>query len=83
MSKGAKDFIDEVGHNAELRQKIFKQSSEMVMGLAKQHGFEFSKQELQDALHQKLGVAPPAHAAAEADDSNCIVVIVAATARSR
>jgi predicted ribosomally synthesized peptide with nif11-like leader len=82
MSKGAKEFIDEVGRNAELRHKVFKQSSEVVLGLAKEHGYEFTKHELHDALREKLGVAHllPAD---ETESSNCVVVIVAASARNR
>lgn len=82
MSKGAKEFIDEVGHNAELRHKVFKQSGEVVLGLAKEHGYEFTKQELHDALREKLGVVHPPPAS-ETESSNCVVVIVAASARNR
>lgn len=82
MSKGAKDFIDEIGRNAELRQQVFKQSADVVFGLAKQHGFEFSKEELHDALQAKLGIAS-VQPSSETESSNCVVVIVAAAARNR
>ncbi len=80
MSKGAKEFIEDVGKNETLRQELYQQSAEIVLGLAKQNGYEFSKHELQNALYEKLGVhAPPT----EVDSANCIVVIVAAAARTR
>ena len=71
VSKNAKDFIEEVSRNPELRKEIFKQSGDVVLGLAKQHGFEFSPKELHDALHQKLGVAP-VQPASETESSNCV-----------
>lgn len=79
MARNAKDFIEEVGRNAALRQEVFKQSGDVVLGLAKKHGFEFNKEELHDALRSKLGVAPE-HPASETESSNCVVVIVAAAA---
>jgi predicted ribosomally synthesized peptide with nif11-like leader len=82
MAKGAKDFIEEIGRNAELRLKVFKQSSDVVLGLAKQHGFDFSQRELHDALHDKLGVVPEGRVS-DTETSNCVVVIVLATARRR
>lgn len=82
MPKGAKEFIDEIGRNNELRQQMFKQSADVVLGLAKQHGFEFSKQDLHDALHEKLGISPAAPMS-ETESSNCVVVVVAAAARNR
>ncbi len=82
MAKNAKDFIEEVGRNAELRQEMFKQSGDVVLGLAKKHGYEFSKQELHDALREKLGAAP-VPPASDTESSNCVVVIVAAAARNK
>lgn len=82
MPKNAKDFLEEVGRNAELRKDVFKQSADVVLGLARKHGFEFSKEELHDALREKLGVAPE-HPASDTESSNCVVVIVAAAARNK
>lgn len=80
MPKNAKDFIEEVSRNPELRQEMFKQSGDVVLGLAKKHGFEFSKQELHDALREKLG-ATAVQPASDTESSNCVVVVVAAAAR--
>jgi predicted ribosomally synthesized peptide with nif11-like leader len=82
MPKNAKDFLEEVGRNAELRKDVFKQSADVALGLARKHGFEFSKEELHDALREKLGVAPE-HPASDTESSNCVVVIVAAAARNK
>jgi predicted ribosomally synthesized peptide with nif11-like leader len=82
MPKNAKDFLEEVGRNAELRKDVFKQSADVVLGLARKHGFEFSKEDLHDALREKLGVAPE-HPASDTESSNCVVVIVAAAARNK
>ena len=82
MSKNAKDFIEEIGRNPELRKEVFKQSGDVVLGLAKKHGFEFSKEELHDALRDKLGVAPE-QPASDTESSNCVVVVVAAAARKQ
>lgn len=80
MSKGAKEFIEEVSKNEKLRQDLYAKSADIVLGLAQQNGYEFSKHELQNALYEKLGVhAPPT----EVDSANCIVVIVAAASRTR
>lgn len=80
MSKGAREFIEEVSKNEKLRQELYAKSADIVLGLAQQNGYEFSKHELQNALYHRLGVeAPPA----ETDSANCIVVIVAAAARHR
>jgi predicted ribosomally synthesized peptide with nif11-like leader len=81
MPKGAKDFIDEVNKNPELRKKLFKQSAHVVLDLAKEHGYEFTHQELHEALREKVGV--PLSPAAETGADFCVVVIVAAAGRSR
>lgn len=82
MSKNAKDFIEEISKNAELRKEVFKQSGDVVLGLAKKHGFDFSKEELHDALREKMG-AGPVQPASDTESSNCVVVIVAAAARNK
>jgi len=79
MAKGAKEFIDEVSRNPQLRQQIYKQSHDAVHALAKQHGFEFTPEELHNALHNKLSVVP--EAADVGGASGCVVVIVVAAAR--
>ena len=81
MPKGAKDFIDEVHKNPELRKKLYKQSAQTVRDTAKEYGYEFSNEELHDALREKVGVqvAP----AAETGADFCVVVIIAATGKGR
>jgi len=81
MSKGAKDFIDEINKNPELRKKLYKQSAHVVLDMAKEHGYEFSKEELHDALREKMGV--PMAPSAETGADFCVVVIVVAAARSK
>jgi predicted ribosomally synthesized peptide with nif11-like leader len=81
MAKGAKDFIDEVNKNPELRKKLYKQSAHIVLAMAKEHGYEFSQEELHDALREKLGA--PMAPAAETGSDFCVVVIVVAAARNK
>jgi predicted ribosomally synthesized peptide with nif11-like leader len=81
MPKGAKDFVDEVNNNPELRKKLFKQSAPVVRELAKEYGYEFSDQELHDAIRQK--VSAPLAPAAETGADFCVVVIVVAATRSK
>lgn len=81
MARGAKDFIDEVNKNPELRKKLYRQSADVVHHLAKEHGYEFTNQELQDALRDRIGVELPPTTETGADF--CVVVIVAAAGRSR
>ncbi|HSY13949.1 MAG TPA: Nif11-like leader peptide family natural product precursor [Verrucomicrobiae bacterium] len=80
MSKGAKEFIEDVGKNEKLRHQLYQQSADIVIALAKENGYEFEKHQLQNALYEKLGIHAPI---ADVDSSNCIVVIVAAAARTR
>ena len=81
MPKGAKDFIEEVNKNPELRKKLYKQSAHVVREMAKEHGYEFSNEELHEAMREKLGaqMAPSAETGADF----CVVVIVAAAGKSR
>ena len=81
MPKGAKEFVDEVNKDPELRKKLYKKSAHVVRDLAKEHGYEFTNEELHDALREKVGVqmAP----AAETGADFCVVVIIAATGKGR
>jgi predicted ribosomally synthesized peptide with nif11-like leader len=81
MPKGAKDFVNEVKNNADLRKKLYKQSGHVVRELAKEHGYEFTDQELHDAIREK--VSAPLSPAAETGADFCVVVIVVAVARSK
>ena len=62
MPKGAKDFVNEVNTNADLRKKLYKQSGQVVRELAREYCYECTDQELHDAIRQKVS-APLAPAA--------------------
>ena len=81
MPKGAKVFVDEVNYNAELRKKLYKQSAHVVRELAKEHGYEFTDQELHDAIRHR--VSAPLAPAVETGADFCVVVIVVAATRSK
>ena len=83
MAKNAKEFIEEIGKNPELRHKLFHQSADIIFKLAKQHGYEFTKQELNDALRAKVGGNAIPESSKVDDVANCMVVIVAASAKTK
>jgi predicted ribosomally synthesized peptide with nif11-like leader len=67
-----KKFLDHVEKDKALRAKV-KEASDQLVRLAKEHGYSFSREELNNHMREKWGVSKPKTAASGDDPDTCFI----------